>query len=172
LNIVCAKPGDLSRYVDLLEELADWLHSRGIEQWPRGRARGGMDYYAESIANGEVHLAFAGNEFVGGLRLLRADLIVWPDVDADDALYVYNLAVRRAWAGQGVGRRLLTWAECEAAGAGRRYLRLDCVPTNTFLRQYYEDAGFTARGDVDAVYPVIGAMRLRRYEKPVETTWP
>jgi GNAT superfamily N-acetyltransferase len=85
---------------------------------------------------------------------------------------VYNLAVRRAWAGQGVGRQLLQWAERKAAEAGRRYLRLDCVPTNAFLRQYYEDAGFTARGEIDAVYPVIGVMHLRRYEKTVEQTWP
>ena len=35
----------------------------------------------------------------------------------------------------------------------RRYLRLDCVPGNMFLRRYYEDAGFVARGEIDAVYP-------------------
>jgi ribosomal protein S18 acetylase RimI-like enzyme len=172
LRVVPATPADLNRYVDLLEELADWLHSRGIEQWPRGRARGGMDYYSASIANGEAYMAFDGDEFIAGFRLLKRDLIVWPDIDADDALYVYNLAVRRAWAGRGIGRQLLTWAERQAAAAGRRYLRLDCVPTNVFLRQYYEDAGFTARGEIDAVYPVIGVMPLCRYEKTVETTWP
>jgi hypothetical protein len=81
--------------VDLLEELADWLHARGIEQWPRGRARSGLDYYAASIANGEAYMAFDGGDLVAGFRLLKRDLIVWPDIDADDALYVYNLAVRR-----------------------------------------------------------------------------
>jgi ribosomal protein S18 acetylase RimI-like enzyme len=172
LTIVPAQPGDLQRYIDLLEELADWLCSRGIEQWPRGRARAGRDYYAASIANGEAHLALVDGQFVGALRLLARDVIVWPDIDAGDALYVYNLSVRRAWSGQGLGRRMLEWAERRAVEAGRRYLRLDCVPSNTFLRQYYEDAGFSARGEIDAVYPGLpGVMPLRRYEKRLEQTW-
>jgi GNAT superfamily N-acetyltransferase len=172
LRIVRAGGSDLERFVDLLEELAEWMHERGIEQWPRGRARNGRDYYQASIERGEVHLAFVGNEFAGGLRLLQRDPIVWPDIVADDGLYVYNLAVRRTFSGQGLGRQLLAWAEHQVATAGRRFLRLDCVPGNMFLRRYYEDAGFAARGEVDAVYPGLGgAMPLRRYEKQVESTW-
>lgn len=71
-----------------------------------------------------------------------------------------------------MGHHLLAWAEQQVASASRRYLRLDCVPRNMFLRRYYEDAGFVARGEIDAVYPGLGdAMPLRRYEKQVEPTW-
>ena len=172
MRVVAAQPADLPRYLDLLEELADWLHARGIEQWPRGRARTGAAYYGASIDKQEVHLAFEGNEFVGALRLLMRDDIVWPDAANDDGLYLYNLAVRRTWAGRGLGRWLLDWAERLAGESGRHYLRLDCLPGNTFLRQYYEDAGFTARGDVDAIYPApVGLMHLRRYEKQVRSEW-
>jgi ribosomal protein S18 acetylase RimI-like enzyme len=170
--MVCAAESDLERYLDLLEDLAEWMHVRGIEQWPRGRARSGRDYYKASVEQRELHLAFVGEEFAGGLRLLKRDPIVWPDVTADDALYLYTLAVRRTFSGRGLGRELLAWAERQVASAGRRYLRLDCVPGNMFLRRYYEDAGFVTRGDVDAVYPgLAGAMRLRRYEKAVEPRW-
>src|SRR5690348_8951769 len=151
--MVRAVESDLDRYIDLLEELADWMLARGIEQWPRGRARGGRDYYKASVERGELHLAFLGDELAGGLRLLRRDDIVWPDISIDDALYVYSLAVRRTFSGRGLGRRLVAWAEAQAAASGRRYLRLDCVPGNMFLRRYYEDLGFVARGEVDAVYP-------------------
>lgn len=168
LNIVRARGSDLERFIDLLEELAEWMHERGIEQWPRGRARNGRDYYKASIDRGELHLAFVGEEFAGGLRLLQRDPVVWPDA-ADDALYLYNLAVRRTFTGRGLGRALLAWAEQQAAASGRRYLRLDCVPGNMFLRRYYEDAGFVARGEIDAVYPGLGGvMPLRRYEKAVD----
>lgn len=170
-RVVCAAERDLARYVNLLEELADWLHSRGIDQWPRGRARAGRDYYAASIDAHEVFLALMGEALAGAVRLLDRDPIVWPDAGPDDALYVYNLAVRRAFAGQGVGRRLLAWAEQQAARRGRAYMRLDCFPDNSFLRRYYEDAGFVERGEVDAVYPVIGTMHLRRYEKRIEPAW-
>ena len=172
LRIVCAGGSDLERFIDLLEELAEWMHQRGIDQWPRGRARNGHDYYKASIERGELHLAFVGDEFAGGLRLLRRDPIVWPDIVADDGLYLYNLAVRRTFRGRGLGHHLLAWAEQQVASASRRYLRLDCVPRNMFLRRYYEDAGFVARGEIDAVYPGLGdAMPLRRYEKQVEPTW-
>ena len=173
MRVACAAPDDLPRYLDLLEELADWLHARGIEQWPRGRARSGHAYYAASIERQEVHLALDGDELVGALRLLQRDDIVWPEIEDDDALYLYNLAVRRTASGQGLGHRLLDWAERRVADAGRTYLRLDCVPANMFLRTYYEDAGFTARGEVDAIYPApVGLWRLRRYEKKVRTEWP
>jgi len=171
LHAVPAAPDDLPRYIDLLEELADWLHARGIDQWPRGRARNGADYFAASIARQEVHLAFVGTELAGAVRLLAQDPIVWPECTLNDARYVYNLAVRRTFAGQGLGRQILAWAERRAVDAGCRYLRLDCVPHNAFLRQYYEDAGFVERGEVDAVYPVIGVMPLRRYEKAIGPPW-
>jgi GNAT superfamily N-acetyltransferase len=172
LKIVCAVASDLERFIDLLEELADWMHERGIDQWPRGRARHGRDYYKSSIDRGELHLAFVGDEFAGGLRLLQRDPVVWPDAAVDEALYLYNLAVRRTFSGRGLGRALLAWAEQQAAASGRRYLRLDCVPGNMFLRRYYENAGFVARGQIDAVYPGLdGVMPLRRYEKQLEPTW-
>ena len=55
----------------------------------------------------EVHLAFVGDELVGTLRLLLREPIVWPEVVEDDAVYLYNLAVRRTWAGRGLGRQML-----------------------------------------------------------------
>jgi GNAT superfamily N-acetyltransferase len=172
LRIVHADASDLDRYLDLLEELAEWMYARGIEQWPRGRARNGRDYYASSIANGELYLAFLDDEFAGGLRLLQHDSVVWPEISEDDALYLYTLAVRRTFRGLGLGRELLLWAEQQVAAAGRRYLRLDCVPGNTFLRRYYEDAGYVACGEIDAAYPgLAGVMPLRRYEKAIQPAW-
>jgi GNAT superfamily N-acetyltransferase len=172
LRIVDGTADDLARYIDLLEELAEWMHSRGIEQWPRGRARSGRDYYAQSIEKRELHVAFVDGELAGGLRLLESDPIVWPEVTVNDGLYVYTLAVRRTFTGRGIGRQLLAWAERQVAASARRHLRLDCVPHNAFLRRYYEDAGFGARGEVDAVYPGLpGPIRLRRYEKAVAGAW-
>jgi ribosomal protein S18 acetylase RimI-like enzyme len=169
LRVVAAKHADLNRYIDLLEDLADWLETRGIRQWPRGRVRRSSAYFADSIARREVQLAYFGDELAGTLRLLMRDPIVWPEFTESDAVYVYNLGVRRTWAGHALGGRLLDWAERRAESLGRRFVRLDCVPDNTFLREYYERKGFTARGEVDARYPdPVGLLRLRRYEKVVQ----
>jgi GNAT superfamily N-acetyltransferase len=116
----------------------------------------------------EVQLAFYDDELAGTLRLLMSDPIVWPEVTGDDAVYVYNLGVRRRWAGHDLGGRLLNWAEGRAASLGRRFVRLDCRRDNAFLSGYYERKGFVARGEVDARYPhPVGLELLCWYEKAV-----
>jgi len=168
LRVVSADHDDLDRYIDLLEELAEWLEGRGIRQWPRGRVRRTSGFFAESIARREVQLAFMGEELAGTLRLLMEDPIVWPECPAGEAVYIYNLGVRRAWAGLELGGRLLDWAQRRSAWLGRRFVRLDCRADNQFLSEYYERHGFTARGVVDARYPdPVGVERLLRYEKAV-----
>src|SRR5437660_12503368 len=106
LCIVSAQESDLGQYIDLLEEIAAWLEARGIKQWRSGSFCLSSSYYAESIRQGEVHLAFVGGELVGTLRLLLQDPSVWPEVIEDDAVYVHNLAVKRTWGGQGLGAQM------------------------------------------------------------------
>jgi ribosomal protein S18 acetylase RimI-like enzyme len=113
-----------------------------------------------------VQLAFVGDELVGTLRLLLREPIVWPEVTEDDAVYVYNLAVKRTWTGHELGRRMLELANDRAVSLGRKCVRLDCVADNAFLRDYYTRAGFEERGEVAARFPApVGTLQLRRYEK-------
>lgn len=165
LRVVQAEPGDLETVIGLLEEVAAWLESKGINQWPVGWFRDSMAFYAEAIGRGEMYLASVGDEVVGTLRLGWEDANVWPDV-ADDAAYVHTLAVRRTWAGRRLGRRLLEWVEAQAASAGKNYLRLDCITSNDVLRRYYEDAGFAAAGELEVSWP-LGMYPAQRYEKAV-----
>jgi ribosomal protein S18 acetylase RimI-like enzyme len=168
LTIISAQAGDLERYLDLLEEVADWLETRGVNQWPRGNFRRSAEYYAQSIARQEVQLAFIDDQLVGTLRVLLREPIVWPEVVEEDAIYVYNLAVRRAWAELGLGSLMLGWADARARVLGRRYVRLDCLSDNDFLRDYYTEAGFEERGEIEARYPPpVGLLRLRRYERRI-----
>jgi ribosomal protein S18 acetylase RimI-like enzyme len=168
LRIVSAQDKDFGLYIDLLEEVAAWLEVREVKQWRSGNFRLSSNYYAASIKQREVQLAFVGDELVGTLRLLLREPIVWPDMVEDDAVYVHNLALRRAWAHRRLGRRMLEWAGDRAASLGRRYIRLDCVADNRFLREYYREADFEDRGEIEARFPApIGTLQLRRYEKLV-----
>jgi ribosomal protein S18 acetylase RimI-like enzyme len=153
-------------YIELMEEIAEWLEGRGVNQWRAGSFRLSIDYYADSIRQQEVHLAYLGSQLVGTLRVLLRESIVWPEVIEEDGVYVHSLAVRRAWAGHALGRRLLEWAGERAAFMDRSYVRLDCVAGNEFLRRYYEHAGFQERGEIEARYPEpVGTLRLQRFEK-------
>src|SRR5262249_53278165 len=117
---------------------------------------------------GEVHLALCSDALVGTLRLLSREPTVWPEIAEDDAVYVHTLAVRRKWANRQLGLRLLDWAGGRASSLNRRWVRLDCVAENARLQNYYAQAGFSDRGEVDAAFPApVGTLRLRRYEKHV-----
>jgi ribosomal protein S18 acetylase RimI-like enzyme len=168
LCIAPARSEDLARYIDMMEEIAGWLQSRGITQWRAGSFRLSLDYYADSIERQEVQLAYIGHDLIGTVRLLLQEPIVWPEMAGNDGVYVHSLAVRREWAGQGLGLRMLEWAGNRAALIERSYVRLDCMADNEFLRRYYEQAGFEGRGEIKARYPEpVGTLRLRRYEKRV-----
>lgn len=162
LTIVPAQPSELETVLDILEEGAQWLTSRGIDQWPPGAFRGRrLQSIVDHLSVGEVYLAKVDGEAIGTLRLQWSDKPTWGEMP-DDAGYVHALAVRRAFAGMGVGRQLLQWAEDTAAANGKHYLRLDCTAENPALRSYYEQAGFTYRGDIEG-----NGWKASLYEKPV-----
>jgi ribosomal protein S18 acetylase RimI-like enzyme len=168
VRIVQAGPEDLGVYVAILEEIAEWLASRQLSHVKPGTYRTAEAYLLDSIRTGEVHLACLGQERVGTLRLLLSDAVVWPEITSEDAVYLYNLTVRRKWARQGLGCRMLEWVESRSREMGRPRVRLDCFADNPFLERYYLDAGYRDRGTVEAYYPApFGVFRLRRFEKLV-----
>lgn len=167
LSVVLARPTDFESYLSLLEEVAEWLDSRGVGQLPPGTYGQFADYYAASIAASEVYVGLIGTSLVGSFRLVHDDRPVWPDIDDDDSLYLENLVVRRAWSGRGLGRQLLLWAEQQVSRVRKKYIRLDCFANNPVLRKYYEDAGYEAWGEIDACYP-FGVLRLQRYQKRLQ----
>jgi GNAT superfamily N-acetyltransferase len=85
--------------------------------------------------------------------------LFWPDLDAADSAFVHRLAVRRAFAGQGISTALLEWAVDHARTLGKRYLRLDCDADRSRLRALYERFGFRLHS-----YRQVGSYYVSRYE--------
>jgi GNAT superfamily N-acetyltransferase len=75
--------------------------------------------------------------------------------------------VDRAFAGHGIGRALLAWAEDFIVDSGRRLARLDCVRSNRLLRRYYQRAGYALVG-YKALPEVEWAFEAALYEKPLK----
>ncbi|MEV1021306.1 GNAT family N-acetyltransferase [Streptomyces sp. NPDC050264] len=142
----------------VLDEAAEWLRARGIDQWPD---RFEPAWVADGLARGETWLVTVAGEIAGTVTLDRADLL-WTDA-AGPAVYVHRMAVRRR--APGLGAVILDWAARTGRQHGAKALRLDCVRSNGRLRAYYEDRGFVHRGDV----AVGGAPGQREDEGPV--TW-
>jgi ribosomal protein S18 acetylase RimI-like enzyme len=151
--------------IEIHEDAARWLWSRGIHQWEPGTFP--RDRLMACIERGEVYVVRLDGEPVGMAIVQEADEYIW-GTRPDDALYLHGLRVLRAYAGRGIGRSILRWAEEQVAAQGRMYMRLDCMADNTKLRAYYEDAGFRCVGEqTDKDEP---DWRASLYEKRVGST--
>jgi GNAT superfamily N-acetyltransferase len=157
---------DRDEVLDVLGEAAAWVRSSlGIDQWPERFPSALID---DGIKRGEVFVAVrAGGAVAGTFTLLWSDPLFWEA--RDDAGFVHRLAIRRSQAG--LGRRLLVWADAEAARRGRRYLCVDVMSQNGPLCRYYERLGFSRVGEITG--PVShphaaagGGWRATLYERP------
>ena len=163
LVVSLAEPQDVDAIVELWTDADAWMRRRGIE--PGVPPLPLYEIISRRIARGKTCIArrtSSTGEIVGTITLEWVDDGVWSDRRSDEACYVHGLATKRAHAGQGIGLALLQWAEERARAAGKSYLRLDCDPGNPALRAYYERAGLTNCGDVDAV-----THAASRFEKRV-----
>ncbi len=142
--LVRAEEADLPRLLKFRTDASRWLSALGTDQWAKPFP---ASHILGSIRRGEVYLAkeHPEKDAAATITLDRdADPSLWtPDEVAQGALYVHKLAVDRAYAGTGLGTRLLDWAGDEAAQRGARWLRLDAWTTNSRLQEYYRAHGFT-----------------------------
>ena len=132
---------------------------RNVTQWNPGEVP--LATVAHQIADGEWHVAVEGDMIVGALRLLWSDRSVWHERNTF-AAYVHGLMVPRKHAGRGLGTALLWWAEGQARLRNAPALRLDCVESNTRLRAYYQELGFTEVGRLERDGPWYSAVLLEK----------
>ncbi len=167
VEISLAVPADIDDVLDVLNEAARWLASRGINQW---RVDGfPRELIADSISRGEVYVARHDRRAVGTFTLQWSDELFWPGA-AEEAGYIHRVAVRRD--ARGLGVELLKFAERVTAATGRKLLRLDCFSENLALCSYYEGAGFVRVAEVEVdgrddptVPGSTGCFIARQYEK-------
>jgi GNAT superfamily N-acetyltransferase len=156
VNVRTARPEEVDIVLDVLADASVWLRARGIEQWPE---RFDASWEMPAIERRETWIGEVEGDVVGTLVVEWEDELFWAGYPTD-AGYLHRLAVRRR--GTGLGAQLLRWAERHTAGAGKPWLRLDCVAWNDPLRAYYERAGYEHAGDV-----TVGQYTQARYQKRV-----
>jgi GNAT superfamily N-acetyltransferase len=148
----------------LLDDATAWLASIGrTGQWgtqPRSANLRSVAQITGWAQTGRLHLAHIDGKVAGALAVGEAMPYVPPATEPE--LYVNLLVTSRAYAGRGVGARLLDHARGIAVERGAHLLRVDCYGgDDRALVRYYERQGFTAT-DTFAVGEWPGQLLVRR----------
>ena len=151
ITITQAQLADIVTITGILEEAAFWITSLGLDQWQPGSFldTASQKRIAQNMNHGEVYLASYEKQTIGTITVQEGGALdeeLWGHETLHDALYIHRVAIRRTFAGKGIGEILLHWAEQLAIDAGKTFLRLDCMADNAALCAYYERYGFTCRG--------------------------
>ncbi|MBI5031117.1 MAG: GNAT family N-acetyltransferase [Chloroflexi bacterium] len=146
LTIDKAQPNDLNVVMEILNEAAAWLHSRGItKQWPSPLPQDAWEFFRREIEKGDVYLARLIGDAVGTYRFAWAEPQLWIDSDGG---YVHSFAIRPHVHGNDIGAAMMAWAKQHVRERGKKFLRLDCWSGNEPLKKYYAGFGFTLVRDV------------------------
>lgn len=140
-------PDDAGTVLRLLDSATAWLAARGrTGQWGTEAASGDPRRIAQAdtwATGGGLYLAVLDGTAVGALVVGEATAYVPPATEPE--LYVNLLVTDRAYAGHGIGARLLAYAEELARDRGLDLLRVDCYGgDDRALVRFYEGCGFTA----------------------------
>lgn len=147
-NIRPAKIGDLYSVTACVREAyVKYVGRIGKEPAPMH-----ADYEAAILA-GEAWVMVEDDD-TAGVLIMRPE---------EDHLFVETVAVRTAWQGKGLGRKLMAFAEEEARGLGLREIRLYTNEKMTENLPFYLGLGFeeTGRGLDEGYRRVFMKKRLR-----------
>src|SRR6185437_274923 len=139
------QPDEIDQVVAILQEVSQWLISRGIAQW--NPADFNHATVTRWMSSGVVLAACPEHSLVGTVTIDGQDDGLCTQTPSEPR-HIHKLAVSRHVAGQGVSRALLHAAEAHIAAQGFPSARLDCWAGNTALRRFYTDAGYTLRAIV------------------------
>ena len=145
MNVRRARIEDVPVVAEMLDEATAFVKTMGRDQWPVPFPHGEL---RQRIARGELYVVEVDGEPAATFTLLVDDPKFWGE-RPPDAVYLHKLAVRRAFAGQGLGVRIVEWVVSEAERRGRTFIRLDCQRDLPGIRRYYERLGFELRGELE-----------------------
>ena len=152
LSVRQAVVGDMPTILAMIDEAADWLGTKGTDQWARPwPSRESRDKRIQrGLRQKKTWMVELDGVPIGTVTLRRhGNRRLWTAQERRErAVYLSRLVVCRDYAGQAIGEALIDWAGARGAGAwGAQWIRIDVWTTNTALHDYYEKRGFRSYGD-------------------------
>lgn len=120
-------------------EVFEWLRGKGIVQWLVPISKG---TFRERQARGEIFALIMGDNISAIATLAKEEHPQWADdLPRGAHWWMKSLAVKRDFAGTGVGRLMMAECEKRIAGHGGEELYLDCVD-GSMLDKFYSELGY------------------------------
>ncbi len=156
--------GEVEECLAVMREAAAWLTQTGRTMWTPD------ELTRERIANpAEEFLLLRRDGMPAAAGLLSFyDPYFWPDVPPDTSGFLHKLAVRRAFASQGMAEELIRRAAALCRSRGVRQLRLDCDAARPALCALYERAGFRLLERKTVHTRRLGAIAVAMYVLDIE----
>lgn len=143
LIIAAATAEELPVVMEILDQAAQWMLAKGIQQWSSPPPTEFCTFMDSEIAKGKVYLARIEASYtpIATWRFGWSNQTLWHD-ETNSAGYLYTLATHPNVHGHGIGSTLLKWAATHIKEQQRSYFRLDCMANNLPLQHYYQAQGF------------------------------
>jgi GNAT superfamily N-acetyltransferase len=156
----------MAAIIQLIDEAADWLRTKGTDQWARPwPTRAGRDSRIRAaMLRGRSWICWDDDIPAATITADPDEDPYWSAEDrAEPAVYIHRLVVGRNYARVGLGAALINWA----GWTGRhehaaRWIRVSAWTTNRRLHSYYRQQGFSPRG----FHPDDGYPSAARFQKP------
>jgi GNAT superfamily N-acetyltransferase len=164
LRLRRATTNELDVITGLVEGAADWLRTKGTDQWARPWPdRAGRDRrILTHLRSGKTWVCWDRGTAAATITTDPDEDPYWPEPQRrEPAIYVHRLVVSRAYAGAGLGAELLNWAARKAwRDHGALWIRASAWTTNQRLHDYYARQGFIrCRRGVSDGYPAAALFQ-------------
>lgn len=151
-----AKSEDLKTVMELYDACRVYLNSRGIDQWAHG-------YPKEDIVKRDIECQdlwlYQVEESIAAVLVLNQSAaekysdLAW-ECSHQKHLEIHRLAVHPKHMNQGLGKRMMNWAESEAKDREACCIRLDTYSLNKDNVRYYKNLGYCATGN-EVMWPPV-----------------
>ena len=146
INLVA--PAEIDSVMALVKGAIEKMHRNGIAQW--GEYYPTREIFLADIAAGSLYAARIDRDIAGIIGLDENQFSEWKGQDWADnkgkPLAVHRLCVSIAYQGQGIGNKLMCFAEDYARANGYTSIRLDAFSGNPISLGLYDSLGYRRCG--------------------------
>jgi ribosomal protein S18 acetylase RimI-like enzyme len=150
VRIVLATEKETEEIMSLIKDCIRDMESRGIHQW--GDFYPTREIIQGDIENRSIYLAKGNGMILGIITINEEQPLEWRSVNwsnqEDRVITLHRLAVNPAWQKQGIGQKLLDYAENYASNNGYSVIRLDAYSGNPRALKLYEKHGYARVGQI------------------------